>query len=785
MNDKINYILEDIYSHLKNDYDKDIAYLESMFEKYNGYRYEKELFRKINEILVKMKFQNEFKDLEKLTRKEESKYNTICERAEEFISNGKMKDAKKILEKFITQVRQIYGDNNNIYVSLYGRVEYNLFKKFYKPCKKVYNININADKMYEMYAKILISENQLDSAVKYLLEAININPVSTKIYYTLADAYRRQGKLKEFKEAVDIAFRYTYKIEDLAKYYIYRAYLCIVAKKSDYASALLSLAHHYKATKEDVDMLYKFAASVNETIKRDTLKEAVALISQTKIPIGASRYVYEVLVSLYTHTKDIYIKELYRSVLLEYTKSGAYKERIKLSKGKDETKDIDKLIKTIYKTKCLTFNKKEEERIVFFDFCTYFPNVIENMIKFEYGIDKHTVQASCNYEILQTPCKDCKFKKCPVYLYCKKAEEIKDLNNEYVNMLDFSTIENIRENKKENIQEVEKEINRNFKDIISIKAAEVIINAGFIRDVKLENNVLEYTELNFENTTKENKIIETMQSFYKKEVGETKKIKLAEFKHHLKENTSCIFKESPYVAAAYITYICKVKNVDESIVLSEILEKYDGDMSIKDLMYTRSVMQKMHNINVGRELEKKLKEMIVYIAAYSKSKNKLPYITFNISINRCTEALAMSLKNIIVDVVKYFKYNKELEIKVIKYEEDLKGSKWYAKKQEISKDNTFVIMYGEKVKEDSMFNITATAKEYTKKEIAKQIMLKLESTYPCANDLETYIENYVEKDYKESELENLEYINHLYKRFVYNTSKKEENKKVITEKEIY
>ena len=145
-----------------------------------------------------MKFQNKYKALNKVSKKEELKNNTIYERSLEFFNNGKIKDAKRLLEKFIFSVKDIYGDDDKVYVSLSGKVEYELLQKFYKPYKKVYNINIYAVEMYVMYANILMQESEYEKAVSILLEGININPVITKIYYTLAEAYRLQGKLKDF-----------------------------------------------------------------------------------------------------------------------------------------------------------------------------------------------------------------------------------------------------------------------------------------------------------------------------------------------------------------------------------------------------------------------------------------------------------------------------------------------------------------------------------------------------------------------------------------------------------
>ena len=785
MRNKINYILEDIKGNLVNDYEKDIAYLESMFEKYCGYRYERELFLEINEILVSMKFKNEYKDLSKLSRKEEKKYNLIYERAKENIENGKLKDAKRILEKFIFEVQKVYGDNEKIYVSLSSRIEYNLLKKFYKPQKELYNINIKAVEMFVMYAEVLIGEGKLVEAANTLITAINVNPVSADIYYTLAEVYRLQDKLKEFKEAVDIGYKYTYKVKDLGIYYTYRAYLCLAANKEDYASALTALAHHFKAS--NLGIVQEFAKLLNKSIKKCTLKEAVELISKTKIPVGASKYVYEILINIYTHTTDINVKELYRIILLEYTKSPVYKERLKLSKGVDETKNINKLIKALYKTKTVVLNTKDSNKVTYFDYGKYFPNVIENMIKFEFGLDKHTVQMTSTISQLENIDNDSKFRKNPIYTYCKKASEIKDADESLLNMLDFTTTEVEYENKKENIDLVINKIQKTFKDVLSIKAAQVIINASFIRDVKEENGKLEYTELDFENTTKENKIIETMQDFYKKEIGETKTLETLHIKSAAKEKATYIFKESPYIVAAYIKSESEKMSVNPEIVIENILKDYDGNLNVKDLMVTRASIQKLHNMNVGKELEKKLNEMIVYIAAYSKANGNLPYIAFNIAVNRSTEALAYNIKHVILDIIKYFRYNKELRFKIIEHTEDLKGHTWYAKKQEFAKqkENTFVIMYGENIIEDSMFNIIATAKEYTKKEIAKAVMDNLENRYPCADNLLEYIEKYVEVDYKESEIKNLEYINHITKRFIYNAAKKEQAKKIITEKEVY
>ncbi|MEG2275179.1 MAG: tetratricopeptide repeat protein [Clostridia bacterium] len=831
MDNKIKNILEEINKNISGVYEKDIMYLNEQLEKYQEYIYEKQITNYINDKIVLLKFQNEFKDEEKLEKKDENKLRKILEKAKEYMAEEKYSECKKTLEKFLSRVVEIYGDDNKVYVSLENKIEYKILKKYYRTLRKTYNLNIPAVEMYIMYADILIKEGKNKEAISILEEALNINPVSTKILFKLAQINKAIGDLKAFKANIDTVYKYIYKEQDLATYYAYRAYLCIVANKIDFAKALNTLAIYFKADENILKENIEFAKIKKESLKKIKLSEATALIKTTKIPIGASENIYKIILALYNESEtDLNSKEKYRRLLLEYTGDAKYKNKVKLTQIKYIPKEVKKMATMLYKGRYLSIIKKDKlmdpQKIVFFDFCSHNKNVLEKLMRYEFNINKDELQVNCEQSILKVPCEDCSVKICPMYHLTNVATDVKENYIEDIKTIDFIS-DKLYENNEEKIEEMKNEITSKFSDAISIKTAAILLNFNFVKFENIEGKIITYNIIDFANAPSTSKTIESINKYYIDSEGIEKTLDIDSMKTEAKKGSDYLCKESPYVIAAYAGYLSKKLDVNPEIVFEKIIREYKGFITLKGLVFYRLSLNEISKLNLGKELYNKCSEMFMYMASNFAAKNKLPYIPFNFAIYTEDSAIVKELAKIINKVVKFYKYIPEakqtnidladVDIKEIdkvfedksgvlilenmtrfnEYSNDISKNILFALENQliINSRKTINIVYGkeeelEKVLEGkdnfkyNLFSNRINIKEFSKKEIQKRILNKIKNNYDVEEDFADNLEQYILETYSASVIKNTEYVDVVYKKIILNLMKDENNKKLVTKKEI-
>lgn len=215
-------VIEDIKRNLSENKDLNRKYLISQIEIYKTHEYSTEIIKEISRMIWKCLTPEEQEEFARIID-EENPVKEILIEAEFYIQNNDYEIALEKLDSFIKTHPKLYeNDKINEYHSFSNPLEELIFNEFIG-CEKELRIipdDQPLEDLYYAYGFLLRDASRLDEAENILKEALQINPVSTKIILELCDIYKmRAPTFNKFYFYTMDALKYAYSGYELARIY--------------------------------------------------------------------------------------------------------------------------------------------------------------------------------------------------------------------------------------------------------------------------------------------------------------------------------------------------------------------------------------------------------------------------------------------------------------------------------------------------------------------------------------------------------------------------------------
>lgn len=215
-------VIEDIKRNLGENKDLNRKYLISQIEIYKTHEYSTEIIKEISRMIWECLTPEEQEEFERIVQ-EENPIKEILIEVEFYIQNNDYETALEKLDSFLKTHPKLYeNDKINEYHSFSNPLEELIFNEFIGCQKELRYIPDNQplEDLYYAYGFLLRDASRLDEAETALKEALELNPVSTKIILELCDIYKmRTPTFNKFYFYTMDALKYAYSGYELARIY--------------------------------------------------------------------------------------------------------------------------------------------------------------------------------------------------------------------------------------------------------------------------------------------------------------------------------------------------------------------------------------------------------------------------------------------------------------------------------------------------------------------------------------------------------------------------------------
>lgn len=499
-----------------------------------------------------------------------------------------------------------------------------------------------------------------------------------------------------------------------------------------------------------------------------------------------------------------------------------------------------KTIRTFIALELSTINRKAEKTLTADFIKTCFSkdfNYLDYIISFRTKIDMAKVAKNSiideiyNYEI----CDKCNCKSCikrSVIILCNEVDKYNQSKKWKIEYLDV--IDAILKRKKQKYESVADAKLFENVDTIDLLYIHAILEAELINLVKYdeENKEAEFNYLDITHKRDSIFYINKFLNYYKsKKNAEKLKINVEDIKELAKEQDKNI---RIYKLAAYYKYIMEVKKID---VLTKLRKLVDPENMIKGIRararyFIYRYFDNVEQLPYSSKTKNQIKEILNYILNYRYVGNT-PYVPINILIYSNDKEGVEEISNILSEFMWFFGYlandmqfyNEYMNniildkylIKKLYYDGDKRKNGImlihdfenlaYAEKvtqdlvlnilsDEIESNNNRVctIIYGDRtiIKDilsnhhklsKSLINLELEIDDLNIEKINELVIKKLEDHTTLTQEVKDKIYNYIKATYKQSDSQNIEYVNKLYNLIVLNMNNKfditKENKLTI------
>ena len=357
-------------------------------------------------------------------------------------------------------------------------------------------------------------------------------------------------------------------------------------------------------------------------------------------------------------------------------------------------------------------------------------------------------------------------------------------------------------------------------DIIDLLYIHIILESDLINIIKINKKIVEANYLNISTKRNNEYYSDLILNYYKnKKNGNAIEIDLS--------NEDSIFKEKDryiriYKIATYYKYLIETEKIDIILKLREILEAENekNGMKIRSHYFKYKYFKKVEELPYSKSVKEKVFSILNYILNY-RYKAETPYIPINIliysndkeSVEKITEIIGefMWFFGYLPDNMKYYgEYANNIildkfAVKQLYYEEDKKKTGVLllhnfsnlayidAMEQnlilniltdEIEKNNKEVctIIYGDRTilkqilsnhprLSQMLINLELEIDDLNINTVCELLNEKLEKIVEISDDVKEKIYNYVKATYRQSDIQNMEYINKLYNTIVFNMNR--------------
>lgn len=276
-------IIEEIKKNLSGDYEKDMAYLHDMSEKYTEHPFSQEILREIATLMYGILPESDRNELNsRLAAMKEDEVLSF-EAIKDMIKNGDFKRAKILMEEFLAKIDGLYEEEDDcIYLSLNHVAELYLNAYYNRPVKEVRQPEYPYNEYYRIYGYILTELGQYNSAIAAYETSLKWNGVDIDTIYALGEVYKRTGVLDKYLEVTKSAYNYACTRATMARYYRNLGFYYLEKYEPDIATALYVYSNIYYETENAANEL----AYIKSATGRDIPKYDLAMIQQILLSKG-------------------------------------------------------------------------------------------------------------------------------------------------------------------------------------------------------------------------------------------------------------------------------------------------------------------------------------------------------------------------------------------------------------------------------------------------------------------------------------------------------------------
>lgn len=298
--DTFNDIMDKIKSQFTGDKEHDRTVITRSMQEYGEGEYGQEVVHELSKMLFNYLTPEEIEGFKKALEKDMPEQ-ALLNSVRDDINNQRFDEAFEKLDKYMKDdTRRFVNDENYEYHSFNNDMEAALFEEYYTPEKEVRMIpfNVEITDLYYAYAFILVEKNEMDEALKYYDIALKYNPVSPNIYFEKADIYKRLGQWDNMNKNLELAYKYAYMPQDMARYYRDLGFYHTENNKADVAVALYIHSLKYddnESAYHELQYLEHMGQDINMTYE-----EAKKILAENNIPLVG----HEFIVSKYREFGD-------------------------------------------------------------------------------------------------------------------------------------------------------------------------------------------------------------------------------------------------------------------------------------------------------------------------------------------------------------------------------------------------------------------------------------------------------------------------------------------------
>ena len=452
-------------------------------------------------------------------------------------------------------------------------------------------------------------------------------------------------------------------------------------------------------------------------------------------------------------------------------------------------------------------------------------NCLDFMVSYRCKVERALISPNETFEKAKklVKCQFCNATNCIRKSLAILIEEIDNYNNNNSKNLQYLDVIDGILNKKIKKYSIMPDVSL-FKnvDIIDLLYIQAILEAELISIKKHEKNIIEAKYLDISNKDNNKYYINILLDFYKN------KKNVKELTIDL-DNIEKIFKEKDeflrkYKIAVYYKYLMEVEKQDIIKKLREFL-KIDNliqGISVRTSFFIHTYFQKVEELPYSKKTKDKIYNVLNYILNYRFKTNTTPYIPINILIYSNDKEGVEKITRIIGEFMWYFGYLSENIKYYNEYMNNIILDKYTIKrlyieniKEEVKNKNGILLLhnfenllYTEYMQQNLILNILTDEMERNNRNVCtiiygdrtminqllgnhqklSQMLLnleleidnldidkvfelvisKLERNISIPTEVKEKIYNYIKVTYKQSDTQNMEYVNKLYNLIILN-----------------
>ena len=300
-------IIDNIFSGLTGDKEKDFEYLNKKTEEYKDHPLAKEIAREIGRKLYDILPDESKEQINDAYSKDMDNINKMLKEVESYIfsENKDLEKAKSILLDFIQGSLTYDNDSETEYYNFSDVIDFALYTRINKTTKNIKWIDVPFVTAYSYLAYIYNEQKNYDEALKMIDKTIRWSPMNLSPLFEKCETYKLQKNWEEFKNITSSIYDKIYNASDLAHYYRNLGYYYIEMNNLDLAYALYTASIKFEKSKN----VYREMAYINQQLKRENynmlVDEGLKLLQDNGIAFGPKQENLNRLTDLYTSEKEL------------------------------------------------------------------------------------------------------------------------------------------------------------------------------------------------------------------------------------------------------------------------------------------------------------------------------------------------------------------------------------------------------------------------------------------------------------------------------------------------